>query len=202
MDQHHNDHLDVGTTADPTPGYCKYYVKDGDDTYLPCGLMANSMFNDTFKLMNPDLEMREDQIAWEVDRTFRFRNPDGYPEICDDNYLCLYELYPGIISREDGFKDEHFMVWMRAAALDTFMNKYGRIDQDLKKGDTLTFEVTARFVVEPFNGGKALIVTTNSWIGGKWGKYNYIIEFLLLFSISYPSSSTTLLPCSLPPLLH
>jgi len=126
-----------GTTADPTPGYCKYYVKDGDDTYLPCGLMANSMFNDTFKLMNPDLEMREDQIAWEVDRTFRFRNPDGYPEICDDNYLCLYELYPGIISREDGFKDEHFMVWMRAAALDTFMNKYGRIDQDLKKGDTV-----------------------------------------------------------------
>ena len=39
--------------------------------------------------------------------------------------------------------DEHFIVWMRTAALPTFRNLYGRIEHDLMAPATITFDVTA-----------------------------------------------------------
>ncbi|GAB5362728.1 hypothetical protein AAMO2058_000823000 [Amorphochlora amoebiformis] len=139
---HYYKQLDGSTTGSDS-NYCLYYTKDENTEIIPCGLQANSMFNDTFNLISPSgLEMKEDGIAWRVDRDLRFNNPSGYPEICDDDkYQCLFEKYPGVISRENGHKDEHFMVWMRTAARNTFMKKYGRIETDLKKGDEIVFQV-------------------------------------------------------------
>mmetsp|Transcript_18038 Transcript_18038/g.27043 ORF Transcript_18038/g.27043 Transcript_18038/m.27043 type:complete len:1573 (+) Transcript_18038:61-4779(+) len=147
---------------------CKYYTTDEDETYVPCGAQANSMFNDTFTLTSPStLTMLETDIAWRTDRETRYNNPSGYPEFCNETAECLFDTYPGVVDADKGHKDEHFMVWMRTAALATFMKKYGRIETELKKGDVLTFEVESRFVVEPFKGGKAIILTSDSWIGGR-----------------------------------
>lgn len=158
-----------GTEADPSSAYCSYYTEaENGEKILPCGLQANTMFNDTFRLVSPSgITMHEDAISWKVDRDIRFDNPSGYPDICNSSYKCLHETYPGVVSREQGVKDEHFMVWMRTAALPNFMKKYGRIEENLKKGDTLTFEITARFVVDTFGGSKAIILTKDSWIGGQ-----------------------------------
>ncbi|GAB5367271.1 hypothetical protein AAMO2058_001215800 [Amorphochlora amoebiformis] len=158
-----------GRTKDPSSLYCKYYNRDyeTDQKYLPCGLQAHSVFNDTFKLLNPELTMSETEISWKVDRERRYSNPISYPEMCGDETSCLYQWYPDVLDPDLGVKDEHFMVWLRISALSTFMKRYGRIDSDLKKGDTLNFEITARFVVETFEGGKALIVSSDAWIGGR-----------------------------------
>lgn len=47
------------------------------------------------------------------------------------------------ISPVQGVEDEHFIVWMRTAALSTFRNLYGRIEHDLEAADSITFNVTA-----------------------------------------------------------
>lgn len=51
---------------------------DGDDAAYPCGLVANSFFNDRFTLYedNETIDIEEDDIAWLQDGENRFKNLD------------------------------------------------------------------------------------------------------------------------------
>lgn len=159
---------------------------------VPCGLIANSLFNDTFKLTSPQtLKLAEDGIAWKSDLTNKFKNTGfvkyggtpgatanckqdawgGFSDCtCPDGHkTCnkyLNQSYPGVIGA-DGVENEHFVVWMRTAGLPKFRKLYGIIHTEVKEGTTLTFDVKANFPVKPFNGKKALVIATTSWIGGK-----------------------------------
>ena len=63
--------------------------------------------------------------------------------------------------------NEHFIVWMRPAALPEFRKLYGRFTSDIPAGTVLTFNVQSAFPVAPFAGTKALVVSTLSWAGGR-----------------------------------
>ena len=63
--------------------------------------------------------------------------------------------------------NEHFIVWMRVAALPNFRKLYGRIEQNISAGTVLKFQIAAAFPVAIFSGSKSLIVSTVSWMGGK-----------------------------------
>ena len=195
-------------------------VKDGSGNTLllnPCGLVANSFFNDVIRLnstqSNPTgLTLDKSNIAWTSDVKDKFKQPDGFKyeqcqcaggilpggltdcsALCGGSYQCgttgqpyvegnkcyayqypndattqyLYESYPGIISPILGVLTEDFIVWMRTAGLPKFRKLYGKINKDLKKGDTVTFTIVNNFNVESFQGTKAIILTTVSWFGGK-----------------------------------
>lgn len=191
----------------------KLYAED-DSILWPCGLIANSFFNDVFRLEDSKLTMDEKNIAWKSDFE-KFQNPPGFkykklgnsvkscqeaslPENCrlwqDDNleyyaywypgmgpdpqsagqstkdypkdYTYLFETYPQI-SPIAGLQDEHFMVWMRTAALSTFRKIYGKIEGPFTKGQTLIFEVENRFDVKSYGGTKALVISTLTSMGGK-----------------------------------
>ena len=75
----------------------------------------------------------------------------------------INDTYPGLNS----IANEHFIVWMRSAALPSFRKLYGRIRGDLAAGDKLVFDVDARYPVTGFSGTKAIVVTTLSFLGGK-----------------------------------
>ncbi|CAN0113943.1 unnamed protein product, partial [Discosporangium mesarthrocarpum] len=94
-----------------------------------------------------------------------------YPK--DDETQYLHETFPEVISPLDGVKDEHFIVWMRVAGMPRFRKLYGsRIDEDITAGETVTFSVTANWLVEPFNGQKHVVLSTTANIGGAspyWG---------------------------------
>lgn len=54
-----------------------------DDEAIPCGLIAKSIFNDTFKLYeaNSDrIPIKEDGIAWDTDKDHMFKRGDNYKE--------------------------------------------------------------------------------------------------------------------------
>lgn len=158
------------STCDPLETY-----PDPDDgnaikTLYPCGLVANSFFNDNFvaKYQPPgggpdeDLDIDPTDIAWSTDRKTKFK--ELYP---DDNL-------PADLSRNGPhgempkLNDERFIVWMRSAGLPTFKKLYGKIDQDLEKGSVLKITVDKNeFKVAAFGGTKAVVVSTASWLGGK-----------------------------------
>lgn len=96
--------------------------------------------------------MFENGIAWESDVKKKYKNPSTRDE---DKYQYLDQTYNGIIQWEKsddqhssayyggGVNDEHFVVWMRSAALPNFRKLYGRITEDIPKGTKLEFSVNA-----------------------------------------------------------
>ncbi|KAL6057402.1 ALA-interacting subunit [Balamuthia mandrillaris] len=122
--------------------------------YLPCGLIAHSIFNDTFVLKAPNgdvVPLRKEGIAWQSDLDHKFFNPPADA--------------PGVRIIPD-FTDEDFVVWMRTAALPTFKKLHRIIDDDLPAGD-YTVEIQDNYPVDEFDGEKHVVLTTISWMGGK-----------------------------------
>merc|ERR1712065_43427 len=85
-----------------------------------------------------------------------------------NSHFFLSQMYPGVFpAGKANIENEHFIVWMRVAALPTFRKLYGRIEKDLKKGDKITVQVHNRFNVAAFKGKKSLVLSTTSFLGGK-----------------------------------
>ncbi|KAJ2851089.1 alkylphosphocholine resistance protein lem3, partial [Coemansia erecta] len=145
--------------------------------YYPCGLIANSVFNDTIGQpvwTNPTgldskttYQMTEKGIAWDADRK-RF-NPTSYKP--DDVYPP-----PNWAKRfPDGYNDtipnladdEHFLVWMRTAGLPTFRKLYMKNTEDTMKRGLYQIEVQMNFDTRSFGGTKSIVISTTSFIGGR-----------------------------------
>jgi len=86
-----------------------------------------------------------------------------------------------VVNPIEGVTNEHFIVWMRVAALPSFQKLYGYFNQPIAKGTTLKFDVLANWEVTSFRGSKSLIVSTNYIFGGKnpWlGRLFIIVGFV------------------------
>ena len=101
----------------------------------PCGAIANSLFNDTFKLyyqLTNVVNLLEYDIAWPTDRHYKFRNPDL--DVLKNKYTkpvnWQYPLQDFRIenTNESAYENEHLIVWMRSAALPSFRKLYARVD--------------------------------------------------------------------------
>jgi len=77
------------------------------------------------------------------------------------------KTYPMVVSPLEGVTNEHFIVWMRVAALPTFRKLYGYFDQPIAAGTVLSFKITANFEVKSFKGAKAIILSNSNTFGGK-----------------------------------
>jgi len=154
-------------------------VTDGKIIY-PCGLIANSVFNDTFgnpiltqandaSITTPETyEMTQQGIVWpgESDKYkqtsynadqivpppfWSQRYPNGYTQ---DNLPNLHE-------------DEHFQVWMRTAGLPTFRKLWQRAPDQPMRAGTYTLDIYSNYPMAPFGGTKSVVFSTVSWVGGR-----------------------------------
>jgi len=226
---------------------CEPLTYNGTLTLNPCGLIANTLFNDKITLagktgIDSSISLDTTGIAWPSDKSKKFSQPNAYckkadssssgscsdektgsayefaktsatesqvssclgsecpdstcdalgledgckgyhctePDYynCDEGYYAyyypedseqqyLYETFPEVVSPLQGTDNEHFIVWMRTAALPTFRKLYGKIDTDLPSGSTVTMQVDANFDVSLFEGTKSLVLSTTTWFGGK-----------------------------------
>ncbi|KAG6382563.1 hypothetical protein SASPL_157763 [Salvia splendens] len=132
---------------------------------VPCGLIAWSLFNDTYMLSKNDaaLQINKKDIAWRSDRTHKFGS-NIYPKNFQNGTLIgggkLDESIP--LSQQ-----EDLMVWMRTSALPTFRKLYGRIETDLEANEKITVTIQNNYNTYSFNGKKKLVISTATWIGGK-----------------------------------
>ncbi|KZT44173.1 Lem3/Cdc50 [Sistotremastrum suecicum HHB10207 ss-3] len=170
---------------------------DGKAIY-PCGLIANSLFNDT--IFNPVLLPSESgsanvtynftakNIAWPGEAK-KYTNTPGYnlsDIVPPPNWAARFpnnytEDNPPPALRDD----EHFQNWMRTAGLPTFTKLYGRNDDEVMQAGTYQVAIWLNFPVTPYGGTKSLVISTVSWIGGKnpflgWAYIGASALFLIL----------------------
>lgn len=165
----------VAVSADDLDDDCKPLKTNEDGKpYYPCGLIANSLFNDTFSSpYNPDdtsntYNMTDKGISWSSDRK-RFKKtkysaeeivpppnwakqfPDGYT---DDNLPNLHEW-------------EALQVWMRTAGLPSFMKLALKNEDDKLEKGVYVIDVGLNYPVSMFGGTKSFVLTTSSVLGGR-----------------------------------
>lgn len=124
----------------------------------PCGLIANSLFNDTFAFVQPAITMRRHGISWYEDDS-------------------RYEKLENWRSKQwTNVEAEDFSVWMRASATTTSKRLYGVVEQTLKPG-TYTVKANNRYAdVTQWGGDKRLVLSTSSAFGGT----NFLLGGLLV----------------------
>ena len=110
--------------------------------------------------------MSESDIAWSTDKSKFVQIPAATRASYNNSVLFIEDIYPQL-ALNGGPSNEHFIVWMRVAALPSFRKLYGRITSDIRAGTVLSFLVNSNFPVTTFSGKKALVVSTVSALGGK-----------------------------------
>ncbi|KAG7092198.1 hypothetical protein E1B28_008566 [Marasmius oreades] len=183
---------------------CKPLGGQGDKAIYPCGLIANSIFNDTFTapvLRNPSgstvqevpYNFTDKGIAWPGERKKYVPDP-----IASGGYQSLAEIVPppnwskkypkGYTTDNpppDLTTDEHFQNWMRTAGLPTFTKLYFRNDNETMAKGRYRMTIDLNFPVLPYKGTKSIVISTVSWVGGKnpflgWAYVGAAALFVLL----------------------
>lgn len=179
-------------TREPTND-CDPFGKDNSTgkPYVPCGAIANSLFNDSIKLMfrstsgDPyeTVPLNRTGIAWESDKKYKFQNPepkDNLQEAFKDTVKPMdWQKNIWELDTEDpnnnGLQNEDLIVWMRTAALPNFRKLYRRIihtqgsdfETGLPSNKEYKFEIDYNYPVVQFSGTKSVILATTSLLGGK-----------------------------------
>lgn len=117
----------------------------------PCGLIAKSLFNDTYGFTkgSTPIFINETNIAWDSDKKGRFKNSPNWKEV-----------------QWTDVENEHFMVWMRPAGLPDFRKLWGRITTKLDPG-TYKLYIENNYPVDSFGGKKSFVISTVNVLGGK-----------------------------------
>eukprot|EP00887_Chlorella_sp_A99_P001274 scaffold14.g1274.t1 len=151
-------------TTNPGPNTSLY----ASGSINPCGQTAQSLFNDSFALSATTpgggaavpLPIDSSNIAWSNDHKL-------YGSFIPWNYNSDPQWRGGGTVDQPLDSAQNWMVWMRTGAQVTVEKLYGSLSATLPAGSTLTLRVENRYNTYGFSGDKAVIVTTNSWVGGK-----------------------------------
>ncbi|GMR44968.1 hypothetical protein PMAYCL1PPCAC_15163, partial [Pristionchus mayeri] len=155
---------------------CSPFDKDGDQPIVPCGAIANSMFNDTYEILfnGVPVPLTSDGLLWDAGK---FKNPP-------DNGGVLCSRFAGtakppswskpICEIPDGLENVDLNNWMRIAALPNFRKPWRKLDRSkdpafangLPAGDYVV-NITNQYPVKKFDGDKGFVITTASWAGSK-----------------------------------
>ncbi|KAI6223716.1 CDC50 family protein chat-1 [Aphelenchoides fujianensis] len=172
--------------------YCcePFGTDDAKVPYAPCGMIANSMFNDTFRLYRVEgsrqtaVPLTHRGVLSREDWTARFRNPP----IPKDGDLCSafngttkppnWSRRPCELDRQhagnNGFENVDFIVWMRTGGLPNIRKLHRLLDrpavEDFNGGlpaGAYKLLVENNYPVEMFSGKKSFVISTTSWFGGR-----------------------------------
>ncbi|XP_011940381.1 PREDICTED: cell cycle control protein 50C isoform X2 [Cercocebus atys] len=120
-----------------------FKMSDNKTPIVPCGAIANSMFNDTIILshnINSSVQIKvpmlKSGLTWWTDKYVKFQNPSSKNLADEFRGTTKPPNWPKPIydldkkdPRNNGFLNDDFIVWMRAAAFPTFKKLYGRLNR-------------------------------------------------------------------------
>ncbi|KAF4627867.1 hypothetical protein G7Y89_g10286 [Cudoniella acicularis] len=160
------------TATDPVDGKVK--------PYYPCGLAANSLFNDTFYnpvALNPHnvndtnnsnetYYFSSDGISWASDKALYGVSKYNLETdvLVPPNWIERYGTHYSANNTPDLVNDEAFQVWMRLAGLPTF-SKLAQVNSNATM-DTGRYSVDIASFTE-YGGTKSIILSTGTVMGGR-----------------------------------
>ncbi|KAI0473246.1 lem3 cdc50 family protein [Xylariaceae sp. FL0804] len=172
---------DEVSTTEVSDSSCDPLATLNGKAIYPCGLIANSLFNDTIGSplkvgssgdeAERTYQMKNTSIAWASDKAL-------YGPMKATNYTDIVPppdwqpQYPGGVYSDEHpppnlKEDEHFIVWMRTAGLPTFSKLYMRNDTQTLSIGTYQIDIVDTFRTDKYNGRKSIVLTTLSVMGGK-----------------------------------
>ncbi|KAJ5836152.1 hypothetical protein N7447_002178 [Penicillium robsamsonii] len=169
-------HTIKGGTCDPLA-----VNTTAEKVYYPCGLIANSFFNDTIgmpQFRDPIAsgnekggkqfyEMTDKGIAWDSDKElikktkYKLEEMQPPPNWVWATENGAYKEFPNL------HENEAFMVWMRTAGLPSFSKLSRRNDTHGMPAATYTIDIVDRFNVTEYDGTKSILISTRTVLGGK-----------------------------------
>ncbi|CAH8530006.1 unnamed protein product [Heterobilharzia americana] len=169
----------LGIYQDPSAlSSCEPYASINSKPILPCGAIANSIFNDTFSITylrqngtKVSVPTLRNGIAWRSDLDRKF----GVLDEKAINNTIKPPSWP-IPLQERSSKpfptDEDLIVWMRIAALPSFrkLNSFVMHKDEFANGlpsGTYEIAINYNYPVVSFGGRKSIILANSSWLGGK-----------------------------------
>mmetsp|Transcript_519 Transcript_519/g.887 ORF Transcript_519/g.887 Transcript_519/m.887 type:complete len:365 (-) Transcript_519:72-1166(-) len=168
------DEVGEGDTGDCAP---QQFLGDNSSLLInPCGLIAWSLFNDTYQIQSCNWSYCEANetlvpivsrgIAWDSDRERKFGDHVA------ENFNTDPALRGGATIDGPIQADERFLVWMRTATLSTFRKLWGVVPAPpsgptFHAGETLKLDIQNRYNTYSFDGSKTVILSTANWLGGK-----------------------------------
>ncbi|KAI9845667.1 MAG: hypothetical protein M1837_004641 [Sclerophora amabilis] len=144
--------------------------------YYPCGLIANSVFNDTFMepvvlgdSSNKTYPMTDKGIAWASDATLYGPTKYRWDEVAPPpNWMLRYPNgYTPDNPPPELHKDESLQVWMRTAGLPTFSKLARRNDDQKMEGGNYRIDIRDSFPVIKYGGTKSIVLSTRTVMGGR-----------------------------------
>ncbi|KAA6401344.1 MAG: putative cell cycle control protein [Streblomastix strix] len=130
---------------------CDPRIKEGHkvDITIPCGIAANTFFNDTFEVQVEDQDgkfsavvMKESGFVWGSDKS-------GYKD------------QPG---QQINVTDDRFIAWMKPAAFSSFRKPYGILVDGLKEGNhRVVIGNNDKYTLGP----RSFVLAKNAFFGGK-----------------------------------
>lgn len=141
----------------------------------PCGLIANSLFNDTYASTLVAVNGTEDNyamtnqgIAW-ASNTQRYKKTKyNYTEIAPPpNWVKMFPDGYNATNVPDILTWEEFQVWMTTSAFADFRKlALQNINDDLASG-TYQLDIGLHFPVVPYKGQKYVLLSQSTIMGGK-----------------------------------
>ncbi|ODV60829.1 CDC50/LEM3 family protein, partial [Ascoidea rubescens DSM 1968] len=170
--------------------------EETDKIIYPCGLIANSFFNDSFSnpiLLNPSntnsnspnitFNFSQAGISWSSDRSLYKKTTYDIENIVPPPNWS--KKYPNGYTEDnlpDFSTDEIFQNWMRTAALPNFMKLVGKNTTDSLPDGNYQIDIEMNYPVEIYGGKKYIIITSNSVIGGR--NLSLGIAYIVLAALS------------------
>ncbi|KAI8366112.1 CDC50/LEM3 family [Radiomyces spectabilis] len=173
-------HGDMMTQVDANSSCYPVGVDPAGKIFYPCGLIANSMFNDSFtglKLLNPrggdgddiPYAFSEKGIAWPSDRSRFGKTSLPLDQIVPPpNWVKRYPN--GVYSADNIFnpqEDEHFQVWMRISWFPTFRKLYSKYEGETMQAGTYEIQVDMNYDIRAYGGTKSIVITGTSFLGNR-----------------------------------
>ncbi|KAF4595370.1 meiotically up-regulated protein 89 protein [Ophiocordyceps camponoti-floridani] len=160
---------------------CNPLYGEDDKPYYPCGLIANSIFNDTFSspvMLNPPgaignqtrtYDMTQEGIAWSSDKALYGKTTYQFDQILPPpNWQKRYpDGYTDKNPPPDLKTDEVFQNWMRTAALPSFSKLYQRNDTASMDKGRYRVTINDYFPTSEYKGTKSVVITTRTVMGGR-----------------------------------
>ncbi|KAI5950247.1 mug89 [Candida jiufengensis] len=170
-------------TSDEVTDNCKplkHREIDGEQKLIyPCGLIANSYFNDTIYSPvllnarngndNETYQFSDQDMSWSSDKNHKFKMTqyEAKDIVPPPNWDKMFPQGYNDSNLPNIQKWEHLQNWMRTAALPNFYKLYGKNTTQSLSSGTYEISIDLNYPVSIYGGTKNIVITNNNVFGGR-----------------------------------